>query len=66
MSVLEIEQCPSLKKAQILCLQCGVLSSSCERKPACFSTQIHKCLYPLQFYRGLNSLFNQDSHSQSF
>lgn len=67
MSLLETELCPSsLKQGQILCLQLDVQSSSPGREPACFFSQIHKCPYPLQFYRGLNSLFNQDRNSESF
>lgn len=36
------------------------------RQWACFFSQIHNCLYPWQFYRGLKSLFNWDRNSESF
>lgn len=67
MSLLEIELCPfSLKQSQILCLQLDVQSPSPGRQQACFFSQIHKCLYPWQFYRGLKSLFNWNRNSESF
>lgn len=67
MSLLEVELCPScLKQGQILCLQLDVQSPAPGREPACFFSQIHKCPYPLQFYRGLNSFFNWDRNSESF